>query len=140
MEGRMNGKMDVEELDTITERVIGCAYRVANGLGVGFLEKVYENALAHELGKAGLHVEQQKAIKVRYDGVTVGEYVADVVVEGTVILELKVARELDATHEAQCINYVRATDLPICLLLNFGTPKLQVRRIAGPARFRIPGS
>ena len=115
----------------ITETIIGCAYRVANELGCGFLEKVYENALAHELRKSGLSVEQQKPITVRYDGVVVGDYVADLVVEGVILIELKCCRNLDEIHEAQCLNYLKATDLPICLLINFAKPKFDIKRFAG---------
>jgi hypothetical protein len=77
---------DLKRLNEVTERIIGCAYAVSNGLGVGFLEKVYENALIHELRKAGLNAEQQQPIKVLYDGVIVGDYFADVVVEESVII------------------------------------------------------
>ena len=121
-----------QAINTITEKIIGCAYKVSNELGCGFLEKPYENALVHELRKSGLAVQQQHPIRIYYDGVVVGEYAADIVVDGTVILELKAVRTLDSIHKAQCMNYVRATGLPICLLLNFGTPKLQIKRIAGP--------
>ncbi len=116
--------------DPTSERIIGCAFRVMNTLGCGFLEKVYENALAHELRKAGLHVSQQHAITVRYDGVTVGEYAADLVVEGTIVVELKAVKGLDRVHAAQSINYLKATGLRVCLLLNFGTPRVEVQRIA----------
>ncbi len=117
------------ELDRITQKVIGCAYTVGNTLGCGFLEKVYENALAHELRKAGMHVAQQHPIKVRYDGVIVGEFVADLLVEQCVLVELKAVRAFDETHVAQCHNYLRATGLTVCLLINFGNPKVQVKRI-----------
>jgi GxxExxY protein len=116
-------------LDKITERVIGCAFLVSNSLGAGFLEKVYENALAHELKKAGFKAVQQFPIKVRYDGVVVGDYAADLLIESAVLVELKAAKSLDETHVAQCLNYLKATGLQVCLLLNFGTPKVQVKRI-----------
>ena len=121
-----------EELNALTERIIGCAYKVSNELGCGFLEKPYENALAHELRKQGLKAQQQQPIRIHYDGIVVGEYAADIVVDDTVILELKAVRALDRIHRAQCLNYIEATGLPVCLLLNFGTPKLQIKRIAGP--------
>ncbi len=105
--------------------------RVGKALGKGYLEKVYENALVHELGKAGLRVEQQRRLMVWYDGVVVGEYVADVVVEDHVLVEIKAAKGIDAAHAAQCINYLTATRLPICLLLNFAD-KVDVRRFVGP--------
>jgi GxxExxY protein len=117
------------ELNQITEKVIGCAYSVSNGLGSGFLEKVYENALAHEIRKAGLHVAQSEPLTVRYDGVVVGEYEADLFVEGCVIVELKAVQGLDDVHLAQCLNYLKATGLQICLLINFGKPKLEIRRV-----------
>ena len=125
--------MDTHEhgLNFLTEKIIGCAYRVSNGLGCGFLEKVYKNAFAHELRKAGLSVEQQKPIIVRYDGVVVGEYVADVVVEGRVLIELKACKSLDDIHREQCLNYLVATGFPICLLINFGRPKIEIKRLAG---------
>ncbi len=115
--------------DEITETIIGCAYKVANSLGSGFLEKVYENALAHELRKAGFQVEQQKDVDVRYDGVLVGAYCADLLVEGKIIMELKAAKAVDEIHMAQCLNYLRASNLRLALLINFGSPKIQVRRV-----------
>ena len=118
---------DEEMLNQITERIIGCAFTVANVLGCGFAEKVYENAMVHELRKSGLSVEQQKAITVAYDGVIVGEYLADLVVEGAVLVELKSVRSLDDVHAAQCLNYLAATGIPICLLLNFGK-RVEVKR------------
>src|ERR1700722_291561 len=102
----------------LSELVIGCAFRVINTLGSGFLEKVYENALAHELRKAGLMVNQQMAIGVEYDGVTVGSYVADVLVENTILVEIKAVKTLDTMHDNQCLNYLKATGLKVCLLLN----------------------
>jgi GxxExxY protein len=119
---------DSEYLNEITERVIGCAFTVANTLGTGFLERVYENALAHELSKAGLVVEQQIAIKVEYDGVIVGAYVADLLVENAVLVEIKAIRALDTNHDAQCLNYLRAAGLTVCLLMNFANPRLEIRR------------
>ncbi|MBL8826014.1 MAG: GxxExxY protein [Planctomycetaceae bacterium] len=113
----------------LTEKIIGAAYQVANTLGVGFLEKVYENALGHELRKRGLRVECQRPIGVYYDGIEVGCYVADLVVEGIVIVELKNAQAIDDAHVAQCLNYLRATGMSVGLLLNFGIAKIGVRRI-----------
>jgi GxxExxY protein len=127
----MEPQMDADErrLNDITEKVIGCAYMVTNTLGHGFLEKVYENALAYELRKTGLVVEQQRSIKVRYDGIVVGDYMADLLIEGQVMVELKAVKFLDNIHVAQCLNYLKATGLKVCLLLNFGVPKVQIRRI-----------
>ena len=126
--------MNTDELrwNNVTEVIIGCAYRVANTLGVGFLEKVYENALAIEIRKAGLSVTQQAKIEVLYDGQIVGEFFADLLVERLVVVELKVAKALDNIHMAQCLNYLRATDLPICLLINFGKVRLEIKRIMSP--------
>lgn len=118
--------------DALTERIIGCAFKVANTLGPGFLEKVYENALAHELHMASLPVIQQQPIQVHYDGVLVGDFIADLVVEGTVILELKATRDFTDFYAAQCLNYLKATKLSVCLLLNFGKAKLEVRRYERP--------
>jgi len=126
--------MDIDRavLDDITERIIGAAFLVANTLGVGFLEKVYENALAHEMRKRGLTVERQKSIVVRYDDVVVGEYVADLVVDDAVIVELKVTRSIGDPHVAQCLNYLKATGKSVCLLINFGRPRIEICRIAAP--------
>jgi GxxExxY protein len=119
--------------DQLSEQVIGCAFRVANILGTGFLEKVYENALAHEVRAAGLLASQQHDIKVSYKGVVVGSYAADLLVENQLLVELKSVRLLDSIHRAQCLNYLKATGLHTCLLINFGNPRLEVRRIAyGP--------
>ena len=118
--------------DALTEKIIGCAFKVANTLGPGFLEKVYENALAHELRQAGLSVVQQPCIAVHYDGILVGDFVADLVVEGAVILELKATRDHSDFFTAQCLNYLKATGLSVCLLLNFGRAKLDVRRFERP--------
>lgn len=115
-------------VDETTEKIIGCAFTVSNTLGAGFLEKVYENALVHELRKANLRVEQQLSMQVMYDGEAVGDY-ADILVESTVLVELKAVRELDEIHMAQCLNYLKATGFHVCLLLNFGKPKLQIKRI-----------
>jgi GxxExxY protein len=128
MEPQMN--TDEHRLNAISEKIIGCAFTVSNTLGVGFLEKVYENALAYELRKAGLRVDQQHAIEVLYEGTVVGEYAADLLVEGCVLVELKVAKAVDDVHLAQCLNYLKATHLKLCLLLNFGKPRVEIRRIA----------
>jgi len=124
--------MHADEIQTkdLSGRIIGCAFRVLNTLGSGFLEKVYENALAHEMRAAGLAVAQQKGVTVYYNGVVVGEYVADLVVEDAVVVELKASRALDPAHTAQCINYLKATGLHLCLLLNFARPRLEIHRVA----------
>lgn len=108
---------------------MGCAYKVCNTLGCGFVEKVYENALVLELKKSGLKVEQQRNVNVLYDGVVVGEFAADLLVEDRVIVELKAAKALDEVHVAQCLNYLKASGLHVGLLLNFGKPRLELKRI-----------
>lgn len=112
----------------LTDSIIGCYYKVYNALGYGFLEKVYENALKKELMKAGHVVDAQKLIQVYYDNDVVGEYYADLVVDNKVILELKAAETLVAEHEVQLINYLRATDIEVGLLLNFGKEPQFIRR------------
>jgi GxxExxY protein len=118
-----------DRVNLLSKRIIGCALTVLHGLGTGFLEKVYENALSHELRKAGFGVSQQHRIVVRYDGVVVGDYTADLLVEHIVLVELKVAKAIDEIHHAQCLNYLKATGLQLCLLLNFGKPRLEIKRI-----------
>ena len=124
-------QMDTDEgwLNEVSGRVIGCAYTVLNKLGPGFLEKVYENALAHELRKSGLSVTQQRGLTVLYDGIVAGEYVVDLLVEDVLLVELKAVKTLDETHRAQCLNYLRASCTRLCLLLNFGTARLEVKRL-----------
>ena len=104
----------------ITGKIIKAYYNVFNTLGYGFLEKVYENAMMLELKKFGLYCEKQKPIKVYYDEQSIGEYFADIIVENVVILELKAAESLCEEHECQLVNYLKATDIEVGLLLNFG--------------------
>ena len=113
----------------LTEQIIGAFFEVYNTLGFGFLEKNYENALAIELRNRGLAVEQQAPIVVKYAGQVIGEYFADLVVAGQVIIELKAAKSLTADHEAQLLNYLKATEYEVGLLLNFG-PKASFKRKA----------
>jgi GxxExxY protein len=120
---------DKAALRELSERIIGCAFVVLNSLGAGFLEKVYENALAHELRKAGLTVAQQLSVAVHYDGVVVGTYTVDLLIENVVLVEIKAVRALDLNHSAQALNYLKATDLWLCLLLNFGNSRLEIRRL-----------
>lgn len=127
-------------LDKITERILGCAYQVGNELGIGFIEKVYENALVHEMRKNELNVIQQHPVKVRYDNVIVGEFFLDILVEDLVIVELKAASTLTNEHMAQAFNYLRATSLPACLLINFGQPKIQVRRLHPSPKWKLANS
>ena len=113
----------------LTERIIGAFYNVYNRLGYGFLERVYENAMVIELQTTGLKVEQQMPIKVRYRGQVVGEYFADLVVEDKVIIELKAVSTFLPSHEAQLLNYLKATPYEVGLLLNFGPSPTKKRRI-----------
>ena len=116
-------------VDQLTERIICCALTVLHALGTGFLEKLNENALVHELRKSGFAVSQQHPMVIRYDGIVIGEYTVDLLVEHTVLVELKAAKVLDDIHPAQCLNYLKATGLHLCLLLNFGKPSLEIKRI-----------
>lgn len=114
----------------LTYKIIGAAMEVHKTLGSGFLEAVYEEALAYELKKLGLLFERQKVLAVYYKGITLGDYRADFVVENNVIIELKAQKALTAVDEAQLINYLKATNLKVGLLFNFGARSLQqVRRI-----------
>jgi GxxExxY protein len=113
--------------DDLTKKIIGCAYKVHNTLGPGFLEKVYENALRIELEKLGLRVKQQEPINVSYEGQVVGEYYADLWVEERVVIELKALQTLVKQHEVQLVNYLAATNIESGLLLNFGS-SVQVKR------------
>src|SRR6266481_4585807 len=120
----MEAKMTADDL---THIIIGCAYKVHNTLGPGFLEKVYENALRIELEKAGLRVKQQEPINVVYDGQIVGEYYADLWVNERMVVELKAALALAKEHEVQLVNYLTATGVNDGLLINFGL-SVQVKR------------
>lgn len=115
----------------LTESIIGAAMKVHNALGAGFLEKVYENALVHELREMGFSVQQQCPIPVLYDGICVGDYIADIIVEGKVLLELKTMTGFSNEHTAICLNYLRCTNLPVCLLINFGKPRMEFKRFVG---------
>ena len=112
----------------LTEKIIGCAYKVYNRMGYGFLESVYEKCLLIELKKAGLSVTAQKPITVFYDNEVVGEFVADLIVEDTIILELKSVRRIIRAHEVQLVNYLVATRKPIGLVINFGEQKVEIKR------------
>lgn len=118
-------------MNDITEKIIGCAFKVSNKLGCGFLEKCYKNAMKRELEKLGLNVKPEHPIPVLYDGEIVGDYFADLLVEDLVIIELKAGKGLDEAHTAQCINYLVAMAKPICLLLHFGK-RVEVKRIVRP--------
>ena len=113
----------------LTYAVIGAAMEVHSVLGSGYLEAVYQSALAHELSLRRIPFEQLKRLPVYYKGVAVGDYQADFIVEDKVILELKATKDLHASHEAQALNYLTTTGYRLALLLNFGNSKLQTKRI-----------
>ena len=115
-------------LSELTGKIIGCAFDVSNELGVGFLESVYENAMAIALSDTGIPVRSQAPISVRFRGRPVGDFYADLLVDEKVIVELKAIPSLTPQNEAQIINYLNATGIPVGLLINFGNPKLQYRR------------
>ena len=119
----------MDELKGLTEVVLGAAFEVANTLGAGFLEKVYERALLQELGLRGVRVEAQVPLSVAYKGGCVGEYFADLLVEGELVVELKCTERLGNEHTAQCLNYLRASGLGVCLLVNFQRPRLEYKRL-----------
>lgn len=106
--------------EDVTRRIIGCFFRVYNELGQGFLESVYETSMAMELHAAGLRYERQSPVLARYRGRVAGEFRADFVVEGVVVLELKAGRKLEPAAQTQLLNYLRATSIEVGLLLNFG--------------------
>ncbi len=120
--------MNEEELHGLTEKIIGCAFKVSNTLGCGFLEKVYENALVIELRKSGLKAGPQQPVEVLYLGQVVGEFFTDILVADTVIVEWKATTDHHDIFTAQCLNYLKATGKAICLLLNFGKPRLDISR------------
>lgn len=118
-----------EKLNKVSEKIIECAYKIHNTLGCGFLEKVYENSLIIELRKAGLNANQQEPIKVLYENTVVGNYLADILVAEEVIVELKAKKIIDDIDKAQLLNYLNATKLRLGIILNFGMPKLQIKRL-----------
>jgi len=113
----------------VTYRVIGLAMEVHNKLGAGFLEKVYENALMVAFRREGINAQQQTPIKIHFENVVVGDYVADILIEDKLILELKAVEAITSIHRAQVINYLKATGIRLALIVNFGSPKLQHERI-----------
>ena len=112
----------------LTERIIGCTYRVYNKMGFGFLESVYEKCLLVELKKAGLHASSQNPITVYYDNDVVGEFIADVLVDDLIILELKSVRRVVKAHEVQLVNYLTATGLDVGFIINFAGSKVEIKR------------
>jgi GxxExxY protein len=125
-----DGKMPSPDVNLITQKIIGCSFDVSNALGTGFVEKVYENALVHRIRKStGLIVVQQYPIKVSYDDIVVGEFFADLLVAERVLVKLKAVSNLVPDHLAQALNYLRATGIKICLLINFGRSKVEINRL-----------
>jgi len=116
-------------INGLTEKIIGSAYKVGSVLGAGFLEKVYEKAMCHELSKQGLSVAVQYPLKVHYDGIVVGDYFVDLFIDNSVVVELKAVSSIDKSHLAQCLNYLKATDTRIGLIINFGSDRVQVKRV-----------
>lgn len=120
--------LTAEELNSKTYEVIGAALEVHKNLGFGFLEKVYENALAVELQKRGIPFKTQQKICVHYSGKIVGDYTADILIDDWLLLELKATKAISDSHKSQCVNYLTALNLDVCLLINFGAPKLETQR------------
>ena len=118
------------DTDELTEKILGAVFEVSNTLGTGFLEKVYERALIKELRLRGLTAKSQVSFSVLYKGECVGVYLGDIVVEQSVVVELKCVERLGNEHLAQCLNYLRASGKRLCLLVNFQRPKVEWRRVA----------
>ena len=119
---------DILTIDQLITEIIECAKRIRRQLGPGFLEKVYKNAMVVELRKLNLNFETEKLIQVLYDGIIVGEYRTDIIVEGKLILELKATQDLSIANEVQLVNYLTSTQIDDGLLINFGADKLQFKR------------
>ena len=119
---------DIITTDQLITEIIECAKRIRRQLGPGFLEKVYKNAMVVELRKLKLNFETEKLIQVLYDGIVVGEYRTDIIVEGRLILELKATQDLSIANEVQLVNYLTSTQIDDGLLINFGADKLQFKR------------
>jgi len=117
--------------EELTGKILEACFEVSNELGAGFLESVYEKALAIALRQKGLIVETQVPLTVRFRGENVGEFFADIIVEGKVMVELKAVKGLAAEHQAQLINYLKATGVEVGLLVNFGRPKVEYKRLYG---------
>ena len=117
--------------EELTSRIIEACYEVSNELGSGFLESVYENALLVALDEKGIPANSQVPMAVVFHGKKVGEFFADIVVADKIVLELKAAKALTAEHQAQLINYLKATGMEVGLLINFGRPKVEIKRLHG---------
>jgi GxxExxY protein len=122
-------KLATDERRCLTEKVLAAVFEVSNTLGAGFLEKVYERALLRELSFRGVRAASQKSFAVTYKGQSVGKYFADIIVEDVLVVELKRVERLANEHMAQCFNYLRASGMSICLLINFQKPKVEWKRI-----------
>lgn len=122
----MNGD---DAKDPLTRRILAAAFEVSNSLGHGFLEAVYHRALAHELTLAGMIVEREKSFRIMYKGAEIGTYIADLIVDGQVVVELKSVETLNSAHVAQCLNYLKASEIKTGLLLNFGRPRIEYKRL-----------
>jgi GxxExxY protein len=122
-------KNDKTELETLCEVVLGAVFEVANTLGTGFLEKVYQRALLKELEFRGIRAAGEASLTVNYKGFEVGSYFADILVEDKLVVELKCAERLASEHKAQCLNYLRASGRALCLLVNFQRPKVEWERV-----------
>ncbi len=114
--------------EDITYKIRGCVYEVFRELGAGFLEKIYEKALVIELTKQGLDCKVQQPLFVKYKDNVIGEYITDIIVEGRIVLELKAVSKLLPIHEAQLLNYMKATNVELGLLINFTHPKAEIKR------------
>jgi len=119
----------MDQLNLISEKIINCAFEVANKLGAGFLEKVYENAMVIELSRTGLSVKQQAPIQIYYDEYIIGDYIADLFVEDKIIVELKTVKSVENIHQAQLLNYLKATGAQLGLIINFYNPKVEIKRM-----------
>lgn len=119
---------DIITIDQLITEVIECAKRIRRQLGPGFLEKVYKNAMVVELRKLKLNFETEKLIQVLYDGIVVGEYRTDIIVDGKLILEIKATQDLSIANEVQLVNYLTSTQIDDGLLINFGSDKLLFKR------------
>ena len=126
----MNTDEGPRQKDPVTGQILGAAFEVANHLGHGFLENVYQKALLRELGLRGLRAEREVNFPVSYKGAEIARYVCDILVESSVIVELKCVEKLAPTHVSQCLNYLRASGLKTALLINFGRPRLEYRRVS----------
>jgi len=120
---------DKTSLDSLSEKVLAAVFEVSNTLGTGFLESVYRRALIRELSLRGLRARGEASLTVMYKGQSVGDYFADILVEDALVVELKCAEHFANEHTAQCLNYLRASGLTICLLVNFQKPKVEWKRI-----------